>query len=84
MGGGEIIGVCLFREIERHQGRKARALGHGRFNAGLVGLGICLCDHGWHEIWHDDGAGKMARCFGQNGLRALRRRAGASANHRGG
>ena len=65
--GAEVAGVGLLGEVERHQraelrARRAAARMRSRYSAASAR------DHGRHEVRHDDGAGEVARGFGQDRL----------------
>ena len=67
MRAGYIVWVCVLGQVEGHQRGEIRAFGQGRHDAVAVGGGLGAGDHRGHEIWHDDGAGKVAGAMGQHG-----------------
>ena len=67
MGRGHIIGIGFLGQIQCHQRGEIRPLWQGGHDPRLISGCIRRCHHRGHQIGHDDGAGKMARGFGQDG-----------------
>ena len=60
LGAHDFVGREVVRQVQRHQGLKLAASGHGRQNALAVSHGQFGRRHGRLEVGHDDGAAHLA------------------------
>ena len=68
LGGGDFCGRQGVGQIQSHQRFKVGLGGQGRQDAFFVGQRLRHRGHGWLQIGHDDGAGKLRRRVADNGL----------------